>query len=332
MSFPIHRPRRLRGQAPVRDLVHEVELSLSALIQPYFLKEGPQSQEPISGFADVYRWGVDTLSRKIETDLERGLKSFLLFGKTEAKDAVGSAAYQSDGLVPTALKALRTRFGKAIVLFTDVCLCPFTSHGHCGVLKDGEVENDASLELLSQMALSHARAGADFVAPSDMMDGRVGHIRKTLDERGLSQVGILSYTAKYASNYYGPFREALSSAPQTTDAASPGMDRTSYQMDFRNRKEALLELKLDTEEGADMVMVKPALAYLDIIALFKAHAEVPVVAYSVSGEYQMVKLMAREGLADERKLVLENLSAIKRAGAQAIITYSASEIAEKKWF
>lgn len=321
------RPRRLRRSAALRDLVHEVDLKLEHLIQPYFVAEGAKTVEPIQGFTGINRYGIDALSARLEKDLERGVKSFLLFGKAAEKDAVGSGAYAEKGLVPEALRALRKRLGKAPLLITDVCLCPYTSHGHCGVVKNGEVDNDASLEPLSRMALTHAQAGADIVSPSDMMDGRVGAIRKELDRNGFSSTAILAYTAKYASAYYGPFREALDSSP----SGDGGSDRSTYQMDFRNGREALRELALDQAEGADMVMVKPALAYLDIIAEFRRAAEVPVVAYSVSGEYEMVKRLAQAGMCDEKKLALENLTAIRRAGASAVITYYASEGAEKGW-
>ena len=325
LNGPI-RPRRLRSSSAIRDLVHETQLSPGHLIQPYFLDESPFVKQPIANFTEVYRWGIDALSKKIETDLERGVSHFLLFGRAEVskKDVAGTPAWSDDGLVPTALRALRKRFGNSPTLFTDVCLCPYTSHGHCGIYRDGKVHNDSSLDYLGRMATAHARAGADFVAPSDMMDGRVGVIRQLLDQQGFSEVGILSYTAKYASNYYGPFREAL--------ASSPGEgDRAGYQMDFRNQREALRELRLDLAEGADLVMVKPALAYLDIISLFATESDVPVVAYSVSAEYEMVKCLAQKGLADERLLALENLTAIRRAGAKVIISYYTSEIAEKRW-
>ncbi len=319
------RPRRLRSRSSVRDLVGETQLQLEQLIQPYFITPRAVESEPIAGFGDVVRWGEDALLRRVEKDLENGLKHFLFFGQASGKDAEGSESVDTDGCVPRALRRLRSAFGNAPVLFTDVCLCPFTSHGHCGVWDGQSVHNDRSVALLAQSALVHAQAGADFVAPSDMMDGRVGAIRELLDKSGYDSTGILAYTAKYASSYYGPFRAALDSAPEE------GSDRGGYQMDFRNQRDALRELRLDIAEGADMVMVKPALAYLDIINEFRRSSDVPVVAYSVSGEYQQVKLMAEAGLADERKLALENLTAIRRAGATAVITYFASPIAEKGW-
>lgn len=319
----LERPRRLRRSKIVRDLVHEHALRLDQLVQPYFLTDGARAKEPITGFTGVYRWGVETLSAEVEKNLENGVKNFLLFGSAATKDEVGSGAYSDRGVLPDALRALRGRFGENAVFFTDVCLCPFTSHGHCGLLEEGHILNDESLEPLTKMALVHAEAGADFVAPSDMMDGRIGAIRRALDEKGFGGTGILAYTAKYASAYYGPFREALGSAPKG--------DRATYQMDFRNTKEAERELRLDVAEGADMVMVKPALAYLDIIARFSQLTDVPIAAYSVSGEYEMVKQLAAKGMADERKLVVENLTAIRRAGAQIILTYFAGEMAEKGW-
>ncbi len=318
------RPRRLRAKEATRNLVKEVRLSLEQLIQPYFLADKPNAEEPIAGFSEVSRWGIDALSKQIEGDLERGVKSFLLFGGAKDKDEHGKSASRTDAQIPSALRKLRERFGDAPVLFTDVCLCPYTSHGHCGVLEGDHISNDASLEPLAQMAIVHAQAGADFVAPSDMMDGRIGYLRKKLDNTGLTETGILAYTAKYASSYYGPFREALDSSPKKGD-------RSTYQMDYRSATEALRELELDLEEGADLVMVKPALAYLDIIQKFRERSTVPVAAYSVSAEYQMVKELAAKGMADERKLALENLTAIARAGAQVIVTYFASPMAKKGW-
>jgi porphobilinogen synthase len=322
----IERPRRLRKNALIRDLIHEVDLRLAHLIQPYFLTEGATSKTPIKNFTDIFRWGVDLLSHQIERDLERGVKSFLLFGDTPAdrKDDHGSQAFDPEATVPQALRVLRQRFGTNALLFADVCLCPFTAHGHCGVLEEETVLNDPSLELLGKSALTYAEAGADFVAPSDMMDGRVGYLRNLMDARGFLETGILAYTAKYSSSYYGPFREALHSNPR-------GGSRAAYQMDFRNQGEALRELRLDVSEGADIVMVKPALAYLDIIARFRDLSDVPVAAYSVSGEYEMIKQMASKGLVDERSLAIENLTAMRRAGAGLVVTYFASQMAENRW-
>jgi len=322
----LHRPRRLRRNAHLRNLLSDTELKINHLVQPYFLTESSKSKEPIAGFTDVYRWGVEVLSHRIESDLERGLQNFLLFGHVSdsKRNSLGTEAYEEMGAMPEALRKLRTRFGQNAVFFVDVCLCPFTDHGHCGVVDKEQVLNDASLEYLSKAAMVYARAGADFVAPSDMMDGRVGVIRRLLDQQGFTDTGILAYTAKYASSYYGPFREALGSSPKQ-------MDRSSYQMDFRNTRDALRELELDVAEGADIVMVKPALAYLDIISLFKNNTSLPVAAYSVSGEYEMVKRLAAAGMVDERKMAIENLTAIRRAGAQVVISYFGSEIAEKGW-
>jgi porphobilinogen synthase len=306
-------------------MVAETDLALSQLIQPYFLSPQKVEYEPIAGFSGVNRWGEEALIRQIVADRERGLSHFLIFGKETDKDSVGSPGLREDSSVPKALRRLKKELGDSVVLYTDVCLCPYTSHGHCGIWENQQVVNDPSVRQLVEMACVHAEAGADFVAPSDMMDGRVGAIRAALDARGLDRTGILAYSAKYASNYYGPFREALDSSPEA------GSDRSGYQMDFRNRREAQRELRLDIAEGADMVMVKPALAYLDILSDFRAQSEIPVVAYSVSGEYQMVKLMAQVGLADERRLALENLFAIRRAGASAVITYFATQAAKEGW-
>lgn len=318
------RPRRLRSHEFLRDLVADIQLTRSSLIQPYFILDRASGTEPIPGFGGVSRWGYESLLPRLEQDVERGIRSFLLFGATSVKDGNGSAAWHEESAIARALPLYRRHFGSSALFFTDVCLCPYTDHGHCGVLEGDSVANDASIELLVKSALLHAQAGADFVAPSDMMDGRVGAIRKSLDAAGYAGTGILAYTAKYSSAYYGPFRNALDCAPQRGD-------RSSYQMDYRRSAECLRELELDCAEGADLVMVKPALAYLDVIAAFREKSPVPVVAYSVSGEYQMVKQMAEAGLADERRLLLENLYAIRRAGAQSIITYAASEIAEKGW-
>lgn len=322
----VDRPRRLRRTPLLRNLVHEVDLKISQLIQPYFLSmtKDAKAQEAIGNFSGVFRWGVDALSREIESQLDRGLSQFMLFGSTQDKDAKGTAAYAQDSQVVETIVALKKRFGASALLFSDVCLCPYTQDGHCGIVQDGEIQNDPSIDLLCQMALAHAQAGVDFVAPSDMMDGRIGAIRKILDQKQFDDVGILAYTAKYVSNYYGPFREALDSAPQQGD-------RSSYQMDYRNSREAMRELQLDISEGADIVMVKPALAYLDILSQFAKTSSVPVAAYSVSGEYQMVQLAAEAGIADTQALALENLTAIRRAGADIIVTYFAAEIAEKGW-
>ncbi len=327
----IHRPRRLRSNESIRELIAETRVSVSSLMQPYFLSKDRNAVEPITNFTGVHRYGIDKLLKEIETDLECGVKSFLLFGGAEndKKDEVGSDATHLQSIVPQAIRDIKKQFGKDLTLFSDVCLCPYTSHGHCGVIREDQVDNDSSLDILAEMARVHAEAGVDFVAPSDMMDGRVGRIREVLDSSAFQDVGILAYTAKYASSYYGPFREALGSSPKG-EVKLKGRD--SYQMDFRNSRDALLELELDLTEGADMVMVKPALAYLDIIQLFKQNSTKPVVAYSVSAEYEMVKQLAKSGLVDENKMALENLTAIKRAGADIVITYFASPGARNGWF
>ncbi len=267
----------------------------------------------------VYRFSLDRVGEEVEEAFSLGVRAFLLFGLPERKDEWGSEAYADGGVVQRALRAIRERVPEAI-LITDVCLCEYTSHGHCGVIKDGEVDNDETLELLSMTALSHARAGADLVAPSDMMDGRVGTIREALDEAGFHRVGIMSYAAKYASSFYGPFREAAQSAPSFGD-------RRSYQMDPANGREALREMALDEEEGADILMVKPALAYLDVIRRARERFDLPIAAYNVSGEYSMIKAAASRGWIDERLAVLEVLTAMKRAGADLIITYFAKDAA-----
>jgi porphobilinogen synthase len=324
-----HRPRRLRQNPIIRNLVADVEVSLRHLIQPYFVTQaaGPAERHPISGFTDVFRYGVDALSVEIERDVESGVKSFLLFGDIESslKDPIASRAYHEGTSVPEALRKLKSRFGPAAQFFTDVCLCAYSENGHCGIVREEEILNDVSLEALAKMAVCHAEAGADFVAPSDMMDGRVAYLRSALDRKGFQNVGILAYTAKFASSYYGPFREAVSSTPQGVT------DRCSYQMDYRNSTEALRELALDLEEGADLVMVKPALPYLDVIKSIKDHSDVPVAAYSVSGEYEMVKQLAKLGMADEQKMAVENLHSIRRAGASIIVTYFATLAARKGW-
>lgn len=326
------RPRRLRDNSIIRDLICETQFDLNQLIQPYFLTSALTAQEAIPGFSGVYRWGIDSLKKQLERDLDRGLKSFLLFGAAEKheKNAEGSHSENPEGLLPRAIRELKKTFRDNLILFSDVCLCPYTDHGHCGWIKQGRVDNDRTLDQLARMALVHAEAGVDFVAPSDMMDGRVAAIRSLLDQKDFVNTGILAYTAKYASSYYGPFREALGSTPQKIQETRL-KDRATYQMDYRNSKEALRELQADLQEGADMVMVKPALPYLDIISQVREHSNVPVVAYSVSAEYEMVKSLAEKGMADESAMAIENLTAIKRAGAHLIVTYFASELAEKGW-
>ncbi|MBK7703594.1 MAG: porphobilinogen synthase [bacterium] len=319
----LHRPRRLRTTPLMRELVAETDIAARHLITPHFVVEGRGHVDEISSMPGVTHVSVDKLVEEVAADVELGLRTHLLFGIPEHKDDHGTAAVAKDGLVPQALEALRDRFGRDVVLVTDVCLCAYTSHGHCGFLEDGVVVNDASADQLARMALAHAKAGADIVSPSDMMDGRVGAIRDLLDDEGFVNTSILAYSAKFASAYYGPFRDACDSAPRG--------DRKTYQMDSRNGREALLEALLDMEEGADMVMVKPALAYLDIVRRVREQALCPVVCYNVSGEYSMVKAAVKAGFADERAVVMENLLGMRRAGADLIITYHGRDALRGGW-
>jgi len=320
-EFPISRLRRLRSSSSIRNLVSETILDPSKLIYPLFISAVDKSKCEIASFPGQYRYpiGEDLIARIDELTRLR-IKSFLLFGIPSKKDELGSEAYSDDGIVQRALTFIRERFGRKVVLITDVCLCEYTSHGHCGIISNGDVDNDLTLSYLAKMAVSHAKHGADIVAPSDMMDGRVKAIRQALDDAGFKNVAIMAYSAKYASALYGPFREAVDSAPKFGD-------RRGYQMDPRNLLEALKEVQLDIMEGADIVMVKPALWYLDVIRMIREAFNVPIAAYSVSGEYTMIKLLAEKGLADERKLVAEAILAIRRAGADMIITYYAPLIA-----
>jgi porphobilinogen synthase len=318
------RMRRLRGSAPLREALAETRVRPTQLIQPHFVVGGARVRAPVVSLPGIDRVSVDELVKDVAHDRELGLKLHLLFGVPDEKDATGSAASDPEGPVARALKELRKQFGADVVLFTDVCLCGYTSHGHCGVVQDGRILNDPSVELLTGMALAHARAGADFVAPSDMMDGRVAAMRRALDAEGKGEVGILSYSAKFASSYYGPFREAAGSKPAFGD-------RRTYQMDLRNAREAVREIVADEHEGADMVMVKPALAYLDVIARARDATRLPVVAYNVSGEYSMVKAAAEKGWVDEAAVVRENLTAMARAGSDLIITYHGRAALAGKW-
>lgn len=320
----LYRPRRLRNSANLRDLVAETRLSLDQLIMPHFVLEGSGIREEISSMPGISRVAIDMLLRDVEADMKRGIRRVILFGIPDEKDESGSGAWHEKGITQRAVAALKKEFPELLVI-TDVCLCEYTSHGHCGIVQDGRVLNDPTLESLGRTALSHAQAGADVVAPSDMMDGRVGAIRDALDEGGFSHIPILSYAAKYASAFYGPFRDAAGSAPQFGD-------RKTYQMDYRNAREAEREVLLDLDEGADMVMVKPALSYLDIIRRVREISPVPVCAYNVSGEFSMVKAAAAAGYGDEARLVREIMTSIVRAGADMIITYHARDIAENKWF
>lgn len=317
--FPVHRPRRLRKSAAIRDLTRETRLHPHDLVLPLFVQEDTDEPQPIPSMPGQFRHSLDSLKAICEEAVEAGVRSVLLFGIPNDKDVAGSQAYANDGVVQRALAALKEE-GTPLALIGDVCLCEYTSHGHCGHIADGDVDNDTTLKLLTRTAVSQARAGADIIAPSDMMDGRVGAIRAALDKEGFTDTPILSYAAKYASAFYGPFRDAAGSAPSFGD-------RSSYQMDPANLREALKEVQADLDEGADMVMVKPALAYLDVIRAVRELTHVPVAAYSVSGEYAMLELMAREGLIDRRRGVLETLTSIRRAGADILLTYHAIEVA-----
>src|SRR6266702_1393550 len=317
MSFPAERPRRLRRFERLRALVRETRVTPEHLIYPLFVAPGEGLRREIPSLPGCFHLSVDQAAREAREVESLGIAGVLLFGLPSGKDPVGSEGYAEDGVVQKAARAIRAACRDLLVI-TDVCLCEYTSHGHCGVVADGEVKNDPTLELLARMAVSHARAGAHVVAPSDMMDGRVGAIRKGLDAAGLTDTPILSYAAKYASAFYGPFREAADSAPQFGD-------RRGYQMDPANVREALREVRLDVEEGADIVMVKPALPYLDVIRAVKENFDRPVAAYNVSGEYAMVKAAAARGWVDEERIVKETLTSIRRAGADVILTYHAKD-------
>ncbi len=319
MFQPVHRPRRLRANENVRRMVRETKLSPDDFIYPLFVTHGKGVKKEISSMPGNYQQSIDHIVKDCEEVKGLGIPAVLLFGIPEHKDEVGSEAYSEKGIVQQAIKAVKNKIPDLIVI-TDVCLCEYTSHGHCGVVKNGVVQNDATLELLAAEALSHAKAGADMVAPSDMMDGRVGAIRGTLDAEGFQDIPIMSYAAKYASSFYGPFREAAESTPQFGD-------RRSYQMDPPNSREALREVALDIDEGADIVMVKPALAYLDIIYQVKQQYNLPVAAYNVSGEFSMIKAAAKLGWLDGERAMFESLISIKRAGADMILTYFAKEAA-----
>jgi porphobilinogen synthase len=317
--FPVHRPRRLRQNEVIRRMVRETRLGVEDFIYPLFVTEGKGARKPISSMPGCFQESVDELIQNAREVHALGIPAVLLFGIPEHKDEVGSGAYDEKGVVQEAIRALKDAV-PGLYVITDVCLCEYTSHGHCGVVEAGRVLNDPTLELLAREALSHARAGADMVAPSDMMDGRVEAIRDALDEHGFPDVPVMSYAAKYASAFYGPFREAAESTPEFGD-------RRSYQMDPPNRREALKEVELDIEEGADIVMVKPALAYLDVISDVREAFDLPVAAYNVSGEYSLVKAAAQMGWVDETAAMMEILTAIKRAGADLILTYHAKDAA-----
>ncbi len=325
------RPRRLRSSSALRDSLAQTWLRPEDFIAPFFVVPGSKTAQAIQALSGISRFSVDMFLGELERAVKLGVRSFMIFGvlPQAQKDANASSASDPNSVIPSAIRSARAAFGNDIVLYSDVCLCTHTDHGHCGLLRETPrgvvIDNDSSLSRLADMAVAHAEAGVDFVAPSDMMDGRIGYIRKALDAGGLSDVGILSYALKYASAFYGPFREAAGSAPAFGD-------RSSYQMDYRNTSDALREAQLDETEGADMLMVKPALPYLDIIAKVKASTNLPVVAYNVSGEYAMLKAAAAVGALDEAKAVREALTSIKRAGASLIISYHALEALEKGWF
>ena len=319
MTFPTHRPRRLRRTEALRGFVRETRLSTSGLVYPMFACPGTKVRTEVSSMPGIFQQSVDQVVEECREVAELGIPAVILFGLPDKKDEVGSEASDPNGAVQRAIEAIR-KAKLGLLVITDVCLCEYTSHGHCGVIEKGDVANDPSVERLAAAALSHARAGADIVAPSDMMDGRVGAIRQKLDANGFEDVAILSYAAKYCSGFYGPFREAAQSAPQFGD-------RRSYQMDPANAREALREVALDLEEGADIIMVKPALPYLDIIQRVRERFDVPVAAYNVSGEYAMVKAAARNGWIDEQRVVLEILTGIQRAGAEIVLTYHAKDLA-----
>lgn len=315
-----HRPRRLRSSPHWRRLVRETNLSVSDLVLPLFVCEGTGVRHEIESMPGCYRHSVDELVKEAARAQSLGIPAVLLFGIPDHKDAEGTTGYAQDGIVPRAIRALRDA-GSDLLIWADVCLCEYTDHGHCGVIRDGDVDNDATVPLLVRAALAYADAGADAVCPSDMMDGRVGAIRAALDDAGHANTVIVSYAAKYCSAYYGPFREAAGSAPSFGD-------RRTYQMDPANAGEAMREIEIDLQEGADIVMVKPALAYLDVVRRAADTFEVPVAAYNVSGEYAMVKAAAARGILNEKRIVLETLRSMKRAGADIVITYHALDVAE----
>ncbi len=320
----MRKPRRLRGSAVVRDLVSETGIHPAKLIMPHFVVEGKGVRQGIGSMPGIDRVSVDNLVKDAESDLKFGIKPVLLFGIPETKDELGTGAYAEDGIVQRAVRELKKELPEVFVI-SDVCLCEYTSHGHCGVVEDGCVLNEPTLDLLVKTALSQVEAGADMVAPSDMMDCRVRAIREGLNDRGFNDTPIMSYAAKYSSAFYGPFRDAADSAPQFGD-------RQTYQMDMRNAQEAVTEVLLDIEEGADIVMVKPALAYLDVITRVREVIDLPLCAYNVSGEFSMVKLMAEKGYGSEERLVREIMTGIFRAGADMIITYHARDILKNRWF
>lgn len=316
----INRPRRLRNGNVIRSMVRETRISADTLIYPIFIQEGINIKEEISSMPGQYKWSIDRLEELLKNVVNSGVRSILVFGIPSHKDDIGSEAWNEDGIVQKAIRYIKTLFPELYII-TDVCMCEYTSHGHCGILCGNYVDNDKTLEVLAKTALSHVVAGADMVAPSDMMDGRIKRIREILDENGFVNTPIMSYSVKYSSAFYGPFRDAADSAPAFGD-------RKSYQMDFHNSREALLEAKLDIQEGADILMVKPGMAYLDILKDLKEHFNHPVALYSVSGEYAMIKAAAEAGYIDEEKIICESAVCMYRAGADMLITYFAIELAK----
>ena len=316
----INRPRRLRSNPFVRSMVRETKMNIKSLVYPIFIKEGTGIKEEISSMENQFRYSIDMLPQVLKEIVDSGVQNVMLFGIPDKKDPLGTGAWSEDGIIQRALRVAKKECPE-LYYITDVCLCEYTSHGHCGMLKGQEVDNDSTLPLLAKTALSHVKAGADMVAPSDMMDGRVAAIRSILDENGYENIPIMSYAVKYSSSFYGPFREAAGSAPSFGD-------RKTYQMDYHNRKEAMREALLDISEGADIILVKPALSYLDIIRDVANEVNVPVAAYSVSGEYAMIKAAAKMGFIDEDNIVCETATSIYRAGADILLTYYAKELAQ----
>src|SRR3990170_471202 len=319
MGYPAVRMRRLRRTPALRRMMEKVNVSPTDLICPVFVDEHATKPAPIKGMPGYSRLPIRGVVEEVKHIVEQGVKAVILFGIPSNKDEKGSTAYAENGIIQKAVHGLKKEFGNELAIITDVCLCEYTSHGHCGVVNGGEVQNDPTLEILQKVAVSHAQAGADIVAPSGMMDGQVKSIREALDDGGFNQVGIMAYSAKYASSFYGPFREAAECAPKFDD-------RKSYQMGFGNPNEALREIELDVNEGADIIMIKPALAYLDIIHAASLKFNLPIAAYNVSGEYSMIKAAAQKGWIDEKTAILEILAGIKRAGADLIITYFAKDV------
>lgn len=320
----LHRPRRLRKNPVIREMMAETKLSKDMFIYPYFIVPGNGVTHPIDSMPGVNHFSIDTLIKDVEKGLKLGVNKIMLFGVGDEKSEDAHSAYHDHSLVPTAVRELRKNFGDDLYIVTDVCVCSYTTHGHCGILKDDYVQNDETVEVIAKMALTHAQAGADMLAPSDMMDGRILAIRNLLDQHGYVNVAIMSHATKFASAYYGPFRAAADCAP------SKG-DRKAYQMDFRNPEEALREALLDQAEGADVLMVKPALAYMDVIRNLKQNADLPIACYNVSGEYAMVKAAAERGWIDEQKIVMETMYGFARAGASIIVTYHIRDMVEKNW-